>query len=221
MKPLDTEYYLNEDTLWLAEDLLGKLLVTRFEGIETIGRILETEAYLGTTDGASHAYGGRRTKRTETMYVSGGHAYVYLCYGIHHLFNVVTHQTDFPHAILIRALEPVAGIEHMLMRRNKKRMDNTLTRGPGSLSMAMGIRTLHSGRSLQHPELFIADDGFSYDKKNIATGPRIGVDYAGEDAKLPYRFYVRGNPNVSLTPGLPLRKDKLSPKVRGAQLRSC
>jgi DNA-3-methyladenine glycosylase len=197
MKPLGAEYYLNEDTLFLAEDLLGKLLITRFEGMETIGRIVETEAYLGITDRASHAYGGRRTQRTEIMYHAGGHAYVYLCYGIHHLFNIVTHRENIPHAILIRALEPVHGISHMLFRRNKKRQDNTLTRGPGSLAMAMGIRTLHSGCSLQHPELFIAADAFSFDKKNIASGPRIGVDYAGEDARLPYRFYVKGNSNVS------------------------
>jgi DNA-3-methyladenine glycosylase len=131
------------------------------------------------------------------MYANGGVAYVYLCYGIHHLFNVVTNSAGTPHAILIRALEPVHGIDVMLQRVGKKKTDYSLTRGPGNLSKALGILTKHSGCSLKSNKLFIADDGFVYSKKEIAVSPRIGVDYAGEDAWLPYRFFVKGNPYVS------------------------
>ncbi len=134
------------------------------------------------------------------MYDEGGLAYVYLCYGIHHLFNVVTHKKDTPHAILIRALEPLQGIDHMLERTGKEKLDYTLTRGPGNLSKALGIFTHVSGYSMQGKDLFIADDGFVYPKKQIGASPRIGVDYAGADALLPYRFFVKGNPYVSGKP---------------------
>ena len=197
MKQIAPDFFTQADTLWLARQLLGKLLITRFEGLETIGRIVETEAYLGETDRASHAFGGRRTARTEVMYLPGGHAYVYLCYGMHHLFNIVTHQANIPHAILIRALEPLAGIPHMLQRRNKIREDHTLTRGPGSLSQAMGLHTRHSGLLLDSHELLVAEDGCSYLPDKIMADTRIGVEYAGEDARLPYRFSVKENPWVS------------------------
>jgi len=166
----------------------------------TSGRIVECEAYAGVIDKASHAFGGRRTKRNEIMYGDGGVAYVYLCYGIHHLFNVVTWSKDIPHAILVRSLEPVKGIETMLHRTGKKKLDNTLTRGPGNLSKALGIYTTQSGSSLVGKNLYIADDGFKYERKGIGKSSRIGVDYAGDDALLPYRFYVRGNPFVSGKP---------------------
>ncbi len=181
----------------IAKELLGKILVSRFDGMETSGRIVEVEAYRGVVDKASHAFGGRRTKRNEIMYADGGAAYVYLCYGIHHLFNVVTHTKETPHAILIRGLEPVKGVEIMLQRTGKKKADQTLTRGPGNLSKALGISTRHSGYLLKSNELFIKDDGCVYTKKEIAVSPRIGVDYAGDDALLPYRFYVKDNPYVS------------------------
>jgi len=171
--------------------------VTKWEGIETSGRIVEVEAYAGETDKASHAFGGRRTKRNDIMYADGGVAYVYLCYGIHHLFNVVTNYRDTPHAILVRALEPVRGVDTMLKRVGKEKLDNTLTRGPGNLSKALGISTAYSGRSLRSKELFIADDGVVYSRKEIITSPRIGVDYAGTHALWPYRFYVKGNVFVS------------------------
>ena len=134
------------------------------------------------------------------MYGEGGYAYVYLCYGIHHLFNVVTNSTDIPHAILIRALDPVEGIKEMLLRTNKKQLDHSLTRGPGNVSKALGISTKHSGISLLENKIFIVDDGGKYRRKEIGASPRIGVDYAGEDALLPYRFYVKGNPFVSGKP---------------------
>jgi DNA-3-methyladenine glycosylase len=192
-----SEFFMQEDTLQLANDLVGMVLITRFDGVETSGRIVETEAYLGENDRASHAFGGRRTSRTETMYLPGGHAYVYLCYGIHHLFNIVTHQKDTPHAILIRALEPLAGIEHMLKRRNKAKVDFSLTRGPGSLSQAMGIRTVHSGMMLQTANIIIARDEILANNQITEASPRIGVDYAGADAWLPYRFSQKGNAWVS------------------------
>jgi DNA-3-methyladenine glycosylase len=191
------EYFMQADTLQLAKDLIGMILLTRFDGVETSGRIVETEAYLGETDRASHAFGGRRTARTETMYLPGGHAYVYLCYGIHHLFNIVTHQKDMPHAILIRALEPLEGMDHMLLRRNKTKADFTLTRGPGSLSQALGIHKMHSGMPLQSSAIIIAKDELTVKNRIIETSPRIGVDYAGDDAQLPYRFFRKGSPWVS------------------------
>ncbi len=183
--------------LQIAKDLLGKILVTRFNDIETTGRITEVEAYNGIMDKASHAFGGRRTNRTEIMYAAGGVAYVYLCYGMHHLFNVVTNTTNTPYAILIRAVEPITGIDNMLIRTRKTKADFTLTKGPGNVSKALGITISSNGASLQSKELFIADDGFRFSKNEIITSPRIGVDYAGDDALLPYRFYVKENRYVS------------------------
>ncbi|MDZ4795305.1 MAG: DNA-3-methyladenine glycosylase [Bacteroidota bacterium] len=200
MKKIGIDFYNRENVLAIARELLGKLLVTKWDGILTSGRIVEVEAYNGIPDKASHAFGGRRTNRNEIMYGSGGVAYVYLCYGIHHLFNVVTNSKEIPHAILIRAVEPVKGIDYMLKRVGKAKPDFTLTRGPGNLSKALGLSTLRSGYSLQSKELFIADDGFFFSKNVIAASPRIGVDYAGKDALLPYRFYIKGNPFVSGKP---------------------
>ena len=200
MEKIRLDFYRRKDVLQIARELLGKTLVTRFQGIETSGRIVEVEAYNGIVDKASHAFGNKRTNRNEIMYADGGVAYVYLCYGIHHLFNVVTHTKETPHAILVRALEPVKGIDEMLKRTSKKKLDSTLTRGPGNLSKALGIFTSHSGFSLTGKKLFIGDDGFGFNKKEIGASPRIGVDYAGKDALLPYRFYIKGNPFVSGKP---------------------
>ncbi|HEV8284672.1 MAG TPA: DNA-3-methyladenine glycosylase [Chitinophagaceae bacterium] len=200
MKKLELEFYRRQNVVQIAKELLGKILVTNWKGILTSGRIVETEAYAGIIDKASHASGGRRTPRNEIMYGEGGYAYVYLCYGIHHLFNVVTNSRDTPHAILIRALDPLEGIEEMLLRTHKKKFDHTLTRGPGNVSKALGISTKHTGASLLENKIFIADYGGNYNKKEIAASPRIGVDYAGKDALLPYRFYVKGNPFVSGKP---------------------
>ena len=197
MKKLDTSFYQRKNVLLIAKELLGKILVTNWDGIITSGRIVECEAYNGIVDKASHASGGRRTTRNEIMYGAGGFSYVYLCYGIHHLFNVVTNLKDTPHAILIRGLEPMEGIEEMLLRTSKKKLDYTLTRGPGNVSKAMGIYTKHNGIFLSDEKMYIAEDGRKYKKSEIIASPRIGVDYAGEDAKLPYRFYVKGNPYVS------------------------
>jgi DNA-3-methyladenine glycosylase len=197
MKKLPASFYHRTNVVTIAKELLGKLLVTTFNGELTAGRIVETEAYNGVVDKASHSYGGRRTNRTETMYAPGGIAYVYLCYGIHHLFNVVTNTQDTPHAILIRAIEPVTGIDIMLHRMKKEKADHTIGRGPGNVSKALGISVVHTRLSLLENEIYIADDGAIIKPAQIATGPRIGIDYAAEDALLPYRFYVKGNPYVS------------------------
>jgi DNA-3-methyladenine glycosylase len=194
---LPKEFYQRKDVVKISKELLGKVLVTNFDNILAAGRIVETEAYNGAIDKASHAFGNRRTNRTEIMFGEGGVAYVYLCYGIHHLFNVVTNFKDTPHAVLIRAVEPMYGIEDMLIRTGKKILDNTLTRGPGNVSKALGIYTRHTGVSLLSDDLFIADDGFRLKPSMIGITPRIGVDYAAEDALLPYRFIVKDNPYVS------------------------
>jgi DNA-3-methyladenine glycosylase len=197
VKKLGVDFYRQAEVTLVARLLLGKVLVSRIGGVTTAGRIVETEAYNGVVDKASHAYGGRRTARTEIMYNPGGVAYVYLCYGIHHLFNVVTNQKEIPHAVLIRAVEPLQGLDTMVKRRQKQRADETLTRGPGSVSSAFAIQTIHSGLSLLNRQLYIADDGLVFDENAIAATPRIGVDYAEEDALLPYRFLVKGNKYVS------------------------
>jgi DNA-3-methyladenine glycosylase len=201
MKKLPIDFYQRTNVLQIAKELLGKILVTKWNNIETSGRIIEVETYNGIIDKASHASGGRRTNRNEIMYGEGGFAYVYLCYGIHHLFNVVTNKKETPHAILIRAIEPMKGIDVMLERTGKEKLDSTLTKGPGNVSKALAISfKQHSGHSLLSKDLFIAEDGFAFSKKDIMASPRIGVDYAGEDALLPYRFYIKGNPFVSGKP---------------------
>ena len=197
LKVLNENFYVRKDVIKIARELLGKIIVTFFDNLLTAARITETEAYNGVVDKASHAYNNRRTKRTEIMYAKGGAAYVYLCYGIHHLFNIVTNLKDIPHAVLIRAAEPITGVDAMLQRTHKKKPDNTLTSGPGNVSKALGIYTHHTGKDLRSENFFIADDGFKLSKKNIVSTPRIGVDYAAEDALLPYRFFIKDNMYVS------------------------
>lgn len=200
LKLLDENFYTRKDVVKIAKELLGKIIVTYFDEQFTAARITETEAYNGIVDKASHAYNNRRTKRTEIMYASGGTAYVYLCYGIHHLFNIVTNLKDVPHAILIRAAEPLAGIDVMLQRTHKKKLDATLTSGPGNVSKALGIYTHHTGIDLRNENFFIADDGYKLSKNKIIITKRIGVDYAAEDALLPYRFFIKDNVFVSKLP---------------------
>ena len=200
LKELNEDFYTRKEVVTIAKDLLGKVIITFFDERFTAARITETEAYNGIVDKASHAYNNRRTKRTEIMYASGGAAYVYLCYGIHHLFNVVTNLKGVPHAVLIRAAEPLFGIETMLERTNKKKLDKTLTSGPGNVSKALGIYTHHTGVDLKSENFFIADDGFILPKQKIIAATRIGVDYAAEDALLPYRFLIKDNPFVTRPP---------------------
>ncbi len=197
LKVLNENFYQRKDVVKIANELLGKIIVTFFDDRLTAARITETEAYNGIIDKASHAYNNRRTKRTGVMYADGGTAYVYLCYGIHHLFNIVTNVKNIPHAVLIRSAEPITGIDTMLERTNKKKPDNTLTTGPGNVSKALGIYTHHTGVDLKGKNFFIADDGFKISKNNIIATPRIGVDYAAEDALLPYRFFIKGNAYIS------------------------
>ncbi|MBX7181467.1 MAG: DNA-3-methyladenine glycosylase [Bacteroidia bacterium] len=188
---LSQTYFEQEDVVALAKNLIGKELFTCFNGQLSSGIITETEAYAGVSDKASHAFGGRRTARTETMYAPGGTAYVYLCYGIHHLFNVVTNRENIPHAVLVRAVFPFRGLETILKRRNQSSLTKTTSGGPGTVSAALGIRTLHNGIQVGlHPELGILDRGLEVPVKWIQVGKRIGVEYAKEDANLPYRFWL-------------------------------
>ena len=174
----------------VSRGLLGKVLCTAIGGEVTKAIIMETEAYAGVSDRASHAYGGRRTQRTEPMYAAGGVAYVYLCYGIHHLFNVVTGAQDIPHAVLVRAGYPLLGVDTMLRRRHKQAVDKSLLAGPGSSSQALGIRTDMTGTSLQGHCIWIEDHDIDFREDAVRVTPRIGVDYAAEDALRPYRFLV-------------------------------
>lgn len=194
---LPLSYYSNQDVLFLAQDLLGKVLFTEIEGEITAGIIVETEAYFGVKDKASHAYGGRRTDRTETLYNQGGVSYVYLCYGIHHLFNVVTSVEDDPHAVLVRAVEPLIGKEIMEFRRNMPVSKAAISSGPGSAAKALGIDRSLNKKDLAGNEIWIEDHGIQYASDDIVRGPRIGVAYAQEDALLPWRFFVKGNKYVS------------------------
>jgi len=197
---LEREFYTRPNVLTVARDLLGRLLVVPdTDGTRVSGIIVETEAYRGPADRASHAYGGRRTKRTETMYQRGGTAYVYFVYGMYHQFNVVTNLRDAPHAVLIRALEPLEGIERMRPRR-RGRSDRDLTNGPGRLCMALGIDRRHDGADLLADRIWIEQGSGQVRASAIASGPRVGIDYAGTWVEKPWRFWIRGNPYVSGRP---------------------
>lgn len=188
--PLD--FYQRDEVCTIARELLGKILVTHLEEETCKAIITETEAYNGRTDKACHAFGGLRTKRTEVMYAAGGVAYVYLCYGIHQLFNVVTNKEGFADAVLIRACEPLEGVQTMLRRRGLQTMNKRLTSGPGSLSKAMGISLAQNGANLRSESTWI-EDRPSPPKDEIVETTRIGVDYAGDDALLPWRYYMKNN----------------------------
>jgi DNA-3-methyladenine glycosylase len=192
---LPRSFYERPDVILIARELLGKFLCTEEGGIITAGMICETEAYTGVTDRASHAYGGRRTERTEIMYAPGGTAYIYLCYGMHSLFNVVTNRREIPHAVLIRGILPSEGIEAMLHRTEKKALRKDMGIGPGKVSKLLGIHYSQTGADLttrqadkDHFSIWIEHRGRMADPKMIITGPRVGVQYAGFDAMLPYRF---------------------------------
>jgi DNA-3-methyladenine glycosylase len=197
MKKLPIQFYKRTDVVLIAKELIGKIIVTRFDGITTSGRIVETEAYIGHTDRASHAFAGKRTARNEHMYAAAGTAYVYICYGMHHLFNVVTNKKDIPDAVLIRAVEPLTGTDIMLTRTGKLKLDNSLTKGPGNAAKALGISRSHSGIHLLKDEIYIADDGFVMEENLIGISRRIGIERTGDAVEKPYRFYVKGNRFVS------------------------
>ena len=193
---LPRDFYTRSNVLTVARDLLGKLLVVPAEdGRRVSGMIVEVEAYRGPEDRASHAYGGRRTRRTETMYGLGGFAYVYFVYGMYYQFNVVCNLTDIPHAILVRALEPVEGIELMRARR-RQHPDHNLTNGPGKLCIALGIDRALDKADLLGDRVWL-EEHTRISPRRIARGPRIGIDYAEEWISKPWRFWLRDNPYVS------------------------
>ncbi len=200
MKKLPIQFYQRTDVLLIAKQLIGKIIVTNFNGFITSGRIVETEAYIGLTDKASHSFGGKRTARNEHMYSVAGTAYVYICYGMHQLFNVVSNKKNVPDAVLIRAVEPLSGIDTMLKRTGKPKLDNNLTKGPGNAAKALGISKTHSGINLIKDEIFIADDGYKFPQSLLGISRRIGVENSGDAALKPYRFYLKGNNFVSSYP---------------------
>lgn len=196
-KKLSRRFYEKDDVVSISRQLLGKILCTEFDGVLTSGLITETEAYCGRNDKACHANNGLRTARTETMYGRGGTAYVYLCYGIHHLFNVVTNRSGIADAVLIRSVQPLNGSSMILNRRNRDRLKPDVSNGPGKLTMALGITTDYDGADLRGNRIWIEDRGISYSAIQISSSPRIGVDYAGKDAKKPWRFFVKDSEWVS------------------------
>ena len=193
---LSREFYTRGDTLKIARDLLGKLIVVPDgRGTRVSGMIVETEAYLGEIDRAAHTYGGRRTPRNEVTYSAGGNVYVFFVYGMYHQLNIVCGAVDNPHVVLIRAVEPVEGIEIMRTRRGEMK-DRNLTSGPGKLCIAFGIDRGFNGEDLLGERIWL-EDLESFSKSQIAVGKRIGIDYAGDDAEKPWRFWVRVNEYVS------------------------
>lgn len=199
---LPRAFYVDPDVVKIAQKLLGKVVFTHIDGIFTAGRIVETEAYCGRNDRACHAF-ARRTARTEVMYGPGGQAYVYLCYGIHHLFNIVTNEAGLADAVLVRAVEPLIGLEEMQQRRGCV-VPARLTKGPGTLSQALGIHTRHTGTDLLGDSIWIAEE-LHAKPFEMETDVRIGVDYAGEDALLPWRFLIKDSPWVSVKKKSPTR----------------
>lgn len=195
---LEKKFYLREDVFKISRELIGKYLFTQIGNDEiTGGMIVEAEAYAGIIDKASHAYGERRTERTKIMYHHGGVSYVYLCYGIHSMFNVITNKTDIPHAILIRAIQPTHGLKTILKRRKMTKLQRSTAGGPGMLTMAMGITLKHDGLDLTGDTIWIEDFGEKTKKLNIIESPRVGVGYAEEFAEKPWRFRIKDNPWTS------------------------
>lgn len=195
-RKLPREFYTRANVLTVARELLGKLLVVPDQnGQRVSGKIVECEAYRGPQDRAAHSYGGRRTKRTETMYGIGGTVYVFFVYGMYYQFNVVTNAVDRPHAILIRALEPAEGLPLMRERRHGQ-PDHNLTNGPGKLCLALGIDRSLDSEDLLGNKVWL-EDAATLPRSQIATGPRIGIDYAEEWVDKPWRFWIRDNPYVS------------------------
>jgi DNA-3-methyladenine glycosylase len=201
MKKLPLAFYDRHNVVQIAKELLGKIVVTNINSKITSGIIVETEAYVALTDKASHTFNGKRTARNEHMYAAPGTTYIYICYGMHQMLNVITNKKEMPDAVLIRAIEPVDGITTMLKRTGKQKLDNTLTKGPGNVGKALGISKEFSGISFLDDVITIyANDIFTLPDENIGISKRIGVESAGKDALLPYRFYIKGNKFVSARP---------------------
>jgi DNA-3-methyladenine glycosylase len=196
-KKLSLSFYERDDVVQVAKDLLGKILCTNIDGLITKGIIVETEAYNGRTDKACHAHFAGKTNRTKIMYERGGLAYVYLCYGIHHLFNIVTNKEGLADAVLVRGIEPLEGIDQILKRRNKKKLERSVGGGPGIASQALGITTQFYGTDLLGDMIWIEDHNKILQSDDIIASPRVGVDYAEKDALLPWRFRIKGNKYTS------------------------
>lgn len=194
MKPLPASFYQHNDIVRIARDLLGKIVVTLSDGKLTSGMIVETEAYSYRERGC-HAFNNKMTDRNKAMFELGGVAYVYLCYGVHNLFNIVTNKAGKPEAVLVRSLQPMQGEETMLARMKTNSLKR-ITSGPGKLTKALGIDRKLNGASLLTSDLWI-ENGVKINKNEIVTTTRIGIDYAGEDSKLPWRFYLKDNVWVS------------------------
>jgi DNA-3-methyladenine glycosylase len=193
---LPISFYQDVNVVRVAKDLLGKQLWTNLNNKLTVGLIVEVEAYCGATDQACHAFPDKRTPRTQIMYEAGGVAYVYLVYGMHHLFNIVTNVKGSADAVLIRAIEPIAGEEEMKNRRNHNQSNKLLTGGPARLTQALGITVENNRTNLQSEQIWLTE-GKVYSDNEIITSTRIGVEYAGKDALLPWRFHIKGNKYVS------------------------
>lgn len=195
-KKLSTEFFQSSNVVELARQLVGYRINTYFDNKLTSGIITETEAYAGKGDKACHAHLGRFTKRTAVMYDPGGIAYIYLCYGIHHLFNIVTNTEGNADAILIRAFEPDRGIETMMNRRGKTKLNKTLTSGPGNVSQAIGLNKSHNQTSVCSDDIWL--EKTERPSIELIETTRIGIDYAEEDAQLPWRFYDKTSKYVSV-----------------------
>ncbi len=190
MTLLPASFYQHNDVVRIARELLGKHIIVHAEGYSTGAIIVETEAYKGPEDKACHAYNNKYTERTKTMFLPGGYTYVYLCYGIHRLFNVVTGDEGCPHAVLIRAVEPIKGIEIMQTRRGFSAVKPALTAGPGRWTQAMGI-DLHHNSILcyeHNSPITIKDAHVKINKSSILASPRVGINYAEEWIDVPWRF---------------------------------
>ncbi len=191
---LSKSFFQRKNVVQIAKELLGKTIATVLNGQMTSGIIVETEAYSFRERGC-HAYLNKMTERNRVMFDDGGIAYVYLCYGIHNLFNVVTNKKDKAEAVLIRSLQPMRG-EELMKERMRTTLLKRITSGPGKLTKALGIDRTHNGKNLVSSDLWI-EEGIPVAKKEIVSATRIGIDYAGEDAKLPWRFYLKDNIWVS------------------------
>ena len=193
-KIVKRSFYLSDNIIKVSKGLLGKIIETNINNQKTSGIIVETEAYAGTRDRASHSYQNKMTPRNEMMFKNGGSSYIYMCYGLHALFNVVTNSSNCPQAVLIRAIAPISGIKYMLKRRDMKKLSHNLTSGPGKLSQALGLTLKENGLTLQGPTIRVYDVEKKIANQDIIASPRVGVDYAGKDALNPWRFRIRKNP---------------------------
>lgn len=194
---LPLTFYQQEDVVSVASQLLGKYVYSQIDGKITGGIIVETEAYRGPDDRGSHAYDDKKTARNQMMYQAGGLAYMYICYGIHDMLNIVTGAEGMSHAVLIRALQPQTGLGEMRIRRNIFDEDKRLCQGPGALTKALGLIKLHNGYDLQGDVIWLEDKGLTYNENDIIASPRVGMNFDGPYKTIPWRFYVKGNQFVS------------------------